>query len=178
MTQRRLRCTPEKPILALAITASALLFTAPIARAYYQTPDPKSPVVAQPIPELKVGSYVVLKTSAVKLTDDGREVACRADDVYLRIERIDRDRLFVTSRDGKRAGWLSVDQVVPYASVRSTTSTRRLQRVPQAPTPVGGADNSGPPAPITTARWLISTRQSASHPKKLITTWIAATCSF
>jgi tetratricopeptide (TPR) repeat protein len=78
-----------------------------------QNGDSKATIKMQSGLGLAVGSYVVPKSSEIPLRDDERLV--RIDDcLSVKVERIDGDRMLVSTPDGKRRGSLGVDQVVPF----------------------------------------------------------------
>ncbi len=64
-------------------------------------------------PRIAVGTSVVLKSSDTPLNNDGRLVPIENYLLSLTVERVDGDRVLIVSRDGKKRGWLTVDQVVP-----------------------------------------------------------------
>ncbi len=61
---------------------------------------------------LAAGLLVVLKEGNTPLHDEGRLITL-GDYLRVAVERIDGGRVLLASRDGKRRGWVSVDQIVP-----------------------------------------------------------------
>ena len=78
-----------------------------------QTADAKPSARPEAGPGIAVGTSVVLKSTDTPLTNDGRLVPIENYLLSLKVERVDGDRVLIVSRDGKKRGWIGVDQVVP-----------------------------------------------------------------
>jgi tetratricopeptide (TPR) repeat protein len=74
--------------------------------------DPAAPAEAATKGTIAVRTAVVLKTSGTPIFDSGRQVPSD-NDLFFTVEETENDRLLVTSRDGKRRGWVFREQVVP-----------------------------------------------------------------
>jgi tetratricopeptide (TPR) repeat protein len=74
--------------------------------------DPAQPAEAPAKGTIAVGAAVVLKTPGTPIFDGGRQVPSD-NDLFLTVEETEDDRLLVTSRDGKRRGWVFREQAIP-----------------------------------------------------------------
>ena len=109
--------------MRLAIVRSAAVWSPPIlavsllvslapAAVHGGSQDPAQPAEAPAKGTIAVGTAVVLKTPGTPIFDSGRQVPSD-NDLFFTVEETENDRLLVTSRDGKRRGWVFREQAVP-----------------------------------------------------------------
>jgi tetratricopeptide (TPR) repeat protein len=94
------------PILAISLLVS---FAPAAVRGGGQ--DLAKPAEAPAKGTIAVGTAVVLKTPGTPIFDTGRQVPSD-NDLFFTVAEIENDRLLVTSRDGKRRGWVFREQAV------------------------------------------------------------------
>ncbi len=95
-----------------AILAVSLLWALLPAAVDGGSQDPAQPAEAPAKGTIAVGAAVVLKTPGTPIFDGGRQVPSD-NDLFFTVIETENDRLLVTSRDGKRRGWVFREQAVP-----------------------------------------------------------------
>ncbi len=109
---RRLFCSFTPHHLLSGLLSSCLLLNGSLV-AVGQNGESKPSTKTQSLSGLAVGSSVVLKSSDIPLRDGGRQVTV-AEYLSVNVERIDGDRIWLASPDGKRRGSVGLDQVVAF----------------------------------------------------------------